>query len=72
MTETNSFYRAAIALGTALAPVAGAWNRKIVLGHEGRAASLEGFRQWGHLPRPVKAVGLFHAPSVEKHARQRR
>ncbi|HTG83585.1 MAG TPA: glycosyltransferase N-terminal domain-containing protein, partial [Gemmatimonadales bacterium] len=65
MTETNSFYRAAITLGTALAPVAGAWNRKIVLGHEGRAASLEGFRQRGAAGRDMsKPLVWFHAPSV--------
>ena len=65
MTETNPFYRAAITLGTALAPVAGAWNRKIVLGHEGRAASLEGFRQWAAASRDLsKPLVWFHATSV--------
>ena len=65
MTETNPFYRAAITLGTALAPVAGAWSRKIVLGHEGRATSLEGFREWARTGRDrSRPLVWFHAPSV--------
>lgn len=65
MTETNPLYRAAIMLGTALAPVAGALSRKIVLGHEGRAASLEGFRRWAAASRDaLRPLVWFHAPSV--------
>jgi 3-deoxy-D-manno-octulosonic-acid transferase len=65
LTETNPFYRAAIALGTALAPVAGAWNRKIVLGHEGRAASIAGFHEWATAGRDrTRPLVWFHAPSV--------
>ncbi|HSE65736.1 MAG TPA: glycosyltransferase N-terminal domain-containing protein [Gemmatimonadales bacterium] len=65
MTETKAFYRVAIAVGTALAPVAGAWNRKIILGHEGRAASLAAFREWAAASRDrSKPLVWFHAPSV--------
>ncbi len=65
MPSTSPWYRAAVALGTALVPVLGAASPKLGSGHRGRRGAAERLAAWGDAGRDrERPLVWFHAASV--------
>ncbi len=65
MSATSLGYRAAVLLGSALAPGLGLLDAKVRAGHRGRLGSTGRLRRWAEASRdPARPLIWFHASSV--------
>jgi 3-deoxy-D-manno-octulosonic-acid transferase len=65
MTTTSWSYRAALRLGTALAPALGRFDRKLRAGDHGRRGAGDRLLEWARWSRdPSRPLAWFHAASV--------